>query len=53
MLQSYTNLDDTTFEVLYGEETEQYRENTQVYHLPYDDSRVDWGDTYERLQAIQ
>jgi len=53
MLKGYMNIEETAFEVLYDEEAEQYRTNSQAYHLPYDDSRVDWGDTYERLQAIQ
>jgi len=53
MLKGYMNIEETAFEVLYDEEAEQYRENPQAYHLSYDDSRVDWGETYESLQAIQ
>lgn len=53
MLKAYTNLEDTAFEVLYDEETEEYQTTPQDYHLPYDNSRVDWADTYTRLQAIQ
>lgn len=53
MLKAYMDIEETAFEVLYDEQVSEYQATPQDFHLYGDDSRVDWGDTYERLQAIQ
>jgi len=53
MLKAYIDIEETAFDVLYDEEIEAYQNHPQDYHLHGDDSRVDWGETYEKLQAIK
>lgn len=53
MLKAYMDIEATAFEVLYDEQLSEYQANPDEYHLEWDDSRVDWGETYQRLEALK
>ena len=52
MLRAYANINDTAFEVLYDEQTSDYEERPQDFHLYNDTSRVAWFEVLEQLQMI-
>ncbi|OEK58977.1 hypothetical protein [Staphylococcus equorum] len=53
MLKAYMDIESTAFEVLYDEQISEYQATPEAFHLPYDESRIEWGEVLEELQALK